>query len=300
MLALLLSGSLSHAATGDSCSFMTMVTADEYSYNVTSQPSGSCEKQTLTVSVLKQTLPFTRFASFSDSVVEKAWAEDLDADGSYELLILSHNFHEPAKKSLEIFAVEGGSLKQIRLPASGPAQGYRGGDRFFTESGRLVRAYPRYLPGDTDGKPSGGLVRTLFQYRNRELLTVGGKENIRNDAAPSVIARGKLKGEQPVRLKSIQVKQDFVEIKADGTIENYKTTRIADPWRLVIDIPGAASDLQVKEVVIDSFGISRVRIGADKDRVRLVFDSAVSPLPTETITQAENALRVGFYKPRKK
>lgn len=299
MLGLLLSGSISHATMANSCSFITMVTADEYSFDVMSLPSGSCEKQSLTISVRKQAIPFIRVAFSSESVVEKAWAEDLDDDGNFELLILSHNFYEPSKKTLEIFSVDGNSLKQIRFPASEQMTGYRGGDRFYTEKGRIVRTYPQYLPDDADGRPKGGVVKNLFQYRNRELLPVAGKEKVGSGAAPAVAGKGRLKGGQPVKLKSIEVKQDYIEIKADGAIENYKTTRVADPWRLIIDIPGAGSDLQVKDMIIDKLGISMIRIGADKDRVRLVFDSAVSPLPTETITPVENALRVGFYKPKK-
>ncbi len=295
ILALILVSSVSYAGGEPYCSFSSMVTSDDYSFNVTSQPAESCEKQVLRISVLKQAMPFTQFVAPSESIVEKAWAEDLDDDGNFELLILCHNYSEPSKKTIVIYSVDGNMLKQIRLPASDKMAGYRGGDRFIMENGRIVRSYPLYLSGDSDARPTGGEKRIFYQYRNRTLLLVAGQEKIRGNA-PSVKESARKKGAQLVKLKSIEVKQDYIEIKADGAIENYKTTRIADPWRLIIDIPGAGSDLQVKELIIDRQGISRVRIGVDKDRVRLVFDSAVSPLPTETITPAENALRVGFFK----
>jgi hypothetical protein len=272
-----------------------MVTSDEYSFNVTSQPAESCEKQVLRISVLKQAMPFTQFVAPSELLVEKAWAEDLDDDGNFELLILSHNYFEPSKKTLMIYSVGGNMLKQIRFPASEQITGYRGGDRFFMENGRIVRSYPIYLTGDADGKAKGGEGRILYQYRNRALFPVAGQEKARSNVSSSFTELARKRGVQPVKLKSIEVKQDYIEIKADGAIDNYKITRIDDPWRLIIDIPGAYADLPFKEVAIDKYGISRVRIGVDKDRVRLVFDSAVSPLPTETITPAENALRVGFF-----
>lgn len=282
------------------CSFITMVTSDEYSYEVMSQPMGSCEKQNLKISVLKQAIPFTGFSATTQDVVEKAWAEDLDDDGVYELLILSHTFTEPARKNLDIFSVEGSLLKRLSLPVADQSTGYRGGDSFSVANGKIIRFYPKYLQGDADGKPTGGQARIQFQYRNRQLFPVADRETKGDVAAATSMVKGKSKGVQQVKLKSIEVKQDYIEIKADGAIESYKTSRVPDPWRLVIDIAGASSDLPVKELPINSLGISMARIGADRGRVRIVFDAADSYLPTETVTQAENALRVGFYKPRTK
>jgi len=297
---LLLINSVSNAAAETDCTFRTMVTTDDYSFNVSSQPAESCEKQIFRIFVLKQAVPFTQFTGTTEFIAEKAWSEDIDDDGNFELLVLSRKVSEPSKKNLEIFAVDGTVLKQGRLPGLDKILGYRGGDKFFMENGRIVRSYPLYLTGDADGKAKGGEGRIVYQYRNRELLLVTGKDKLKNDNLPVVKESSLKKSVQPIKLKSVEVKQDYIEIKADGPIENFKTTRIADPWRLIIDIPGAYSDLQVKEVKINGHGISTVRIGTHKDRLRLVFDSAVSPLPIETVTQAENALRVGFYQPLKK
>lgn len=290
----------SYAATEIDCSFRTMVTTDDYSFNVTSQPAESCENQVLRISVLKQAMPYTQFVTPVATIAEKAWAEDLDDDGNFELLVLSHKNFEPAKKVLEIFTVDGNILKQLRLPESDQTSGYRGGDRFIMENGRIVRSYPLYLSGDADGKPKGGEGTVLYQYRNRELILVAGKEKAKSVAQPAAKESIKKKGALSVKLQSIEVKPDYIEIKADGAIENFKTIRIADPWRLIIDIPGVYNNMPAKEVVIDRHGISRIRIGTHKDLIRLVFDSAVSPLPIETVTQAENAIRVGFYQTLKK
>lgn len=299
MLSLLLLNSASFAGVEPYCSFRTMVTTDDYSFNVASQSAESCEKQVLSIAVLKQAMPFAQFVIPSDLLVDKAWAEDIDEDGNFELLIVSHSVLNPLKKSLEIYTVDGNSLKQVRLPQFPALEGYRGEDRFVIESGRIIRTYPVYLPDDTDSKPNGGVGRVLYQYRNREILLVPGRE--KETVAPVTTTKGAVKKSyQPVEIKSIEVRQDYIEIKADNNIENYKVTRIADPWRLIIDIPGALSAIKGKEVLIDKHGISKIRIGVYKDRLRLVFDSAVSPLPIETITPAENALRVGFYQSLKK
>ena len=275
------------------CSFSSMVTADEYSYRVSSNPVDNCSKQLLSISVLKNAYPFTQFVNPAGFVAENAWAEDIDDDGRFELLIVSHKADAPEVKTLDIFSVDGNTLKQARLPEMTDKSGYRGGDRFSREGERIVRSHPVYLPKDVDGKPTGGEKRILYQYRNRELLlAVAGPQ-------PKVQATtGKadaLKKGEPLKIISIQTKQDYIEIKTSASTDKYKVFRIGEPWRLVMDFPGAVTDIQDKTVQIDRFGISRARVGLNKGFIRIVFDSAAALLPTETVTPAENAVRIGFY-----
>jgi hypothetical protein len=98
-----------------------------------------------------------------------------------------------------------------------------------------------------------------------------------------------------VKVTAINVKSDYVEIVADGALENYKVTRIADPWRLIIDIPAARSAISSSSVAINTFGISNARIAIHKGKLRIVLDSNAAILPPETVTPVEKALRIGFY-----
>lgn len=279
-------------AADNSCSFNAMVTADEFSYRIASNSVDSCNRQILSISVLKNALPFTQFVNPTDYVAETAWAEDIDDDGRFELLIVSHKTDAVDIKSLDIFSVDGNTLKQARLPELLDKSGYRGGDRFSSEGGRIVRIFPFYQPKDKDGKPSGE-KRLQYQYRNRQLLLAGATPNQKVQPAAGK-AEPMKKGEQ-LKIISIQTKQDYIEIKTSTSTDKYKVFRISDPWRLVIDFPGAVTDMQDKTVVIGRFGITRARVGLNKGFVRIVFDSATASLQTETVTPAENAVRIGFY-----
>jgi len=284
---------LSFAVAPD-CSYSTQVITDEYNYDVSTRPLDSCEKQSFRIAVKMNANPFTRYEAETDTILERAWAEDLDDDGHYELFVVSRKASEPARKSLDMFFLEGSTLKRVRLPEPGAASGYRGGDRFATGGGRVVRIFPRYLATDPDGEPKGGVQQLVYQYRNRELLLAAEPELSINEHCELKPATGS-RGACSLKVRSIVVKKDYIEIKADAPIENYKIIRISDPWRLIIDIPGAVSAIPQKVVRIGSHNVSKARIGAHKGFLRIVLDSTVSPLPTETITPLENSLRVSFF-----
>ena len=277
----------------NSCSFNSMVTADEFSYRISSNPVDDCNKQILSIAVLKNAYPYTQFVNPAEFMAESAWAEDIDDDGRFELLVVSRKADAPHVKTLDVFSVDGNSLKQARLPDLPDKSGYRGGDRFFREGGRVVRSYPVYLPKDVDGRPSGGEKKILYQYRNRELLLVVATPQPKVSSVTGKL--DSVKNGEPLKIIAIQTKQDYIEIKTSASTDRYRVFRIGDPWRLVMDFPGAVTDMQDKSVIIDRFGISRARVGLNKGFVRIVFDAATATLPTETVTPVENAVRIGFY-----
>jgi len=281
-------------AVAPDCSYSTQVITDEYNFDVSTRPLDSCEKQSFKIAVKMNANPFTLYEAETETILERAWAEDLDDDGHYELFVVSRKASEPSRKSLEMFYLEGNALKRLRLPEPGGMSGYRGGDRFATGGGRIIRTFPRYLEKDLDGEPKGGEQQFVYQYRNRELLLASEPElsiNEHSEAKPAAKDRSSL----AFKVKSIEVKKEYFEIKADAPIENYKIIRISDPWRLIIDIPGAVSAISERTVPINSHNVSRARIGVHKGFLRIVLDSTVSPLPTETVTQLENSLRVSFF-----
>jgi hypothetical protein len=282
-------------AVSPDCSYSTQVITDEYNFDVSTRPLDSCEKQAFKISVKVNANPFTQYEAEVETILERAWAEDLDDDGHYELFVVSRKASEPSRKSLEMFFLEGNTLKCAHLPEPGALSGYRGGDRFLTGGGRIIRIFPRYLETDIDGEPKGGEQQFVYQYRNHELLLAAEPELSINEQS-SIKPAAKGRTNRALKVTSIEVKQDYIEIKADAAIENYKIIRISEPWRLIIDIPGAVSAIPDRMVPIDRHGVSRARIGAHKGFLRIVLDSTVSPLPTETVTQLENALRVSFFK----
>lgn len=285
------------------CSFNSQLDAGMYRYDVTADSEDACKSQLLRIAVNKDSNPFAKLITPSEAIVEKAWTVDLDDDGKPELLVISHDPADESKKSMDLYAIDGNIVKQVRFPAPTDMTGYRGGDSFQVEGVRIVRAFPLYLPRDAAGTPTGGERRIVYQYRNREILL-----GLATDAAKQgAIAKKDLKKAAKkskksavVKISGITPKADYIEIQANGPIENYKVRRVDDPWRLIIDIAGAGLGFQEDTITINSLGVSTARIGKHKGFVRIVFDATTAPMPMETITPAENALRIGFYaKPAK-
>jgi len=285
------------------CSFSAQEHFEQYSFSVTSRPAGECRSQSLNIAVQQNARLLAQFDRSSEKLVDSVWAQDLDDDGRPELVVVSHIPANPAAVSLAVFAVEGDTLKEIALPDPQAPEGYRGGERFSRDGGKIVRSYVTYRAGDRDGVPTGEKRVIFYMYRNRELLPVAGREvpaAEKQSVKPVVKIKGngKVKGAQAPLLKitGISVKSDYLEIRADGPVEKYRVERISSPWRLIIDIAGAVSAMPEKTVAINGLGISNARIGSHKGHLRIVLDSSEESLPTETVTPAEHALRIGFYR----
>lgn len=288
------------AAADGSCTYDERLTAGAYLFTVTAASADSCASQQLQLAAFRDNVLLARATVVHGAIVEKAWLEDLDEDGRQELLLLGHDSAEPAKKTLELFVVDGAVLKQVRFPDPPDLSGYRGGDRFSQEAGRVVRTFPLYRPQDPADSPSGGERTVVYQYRNRELLLVSVNDSVPPSPAGKAgrkTADKKDTGKAKPKITAIEVRADYIEIVADGPIERYKSFRLDDPWRLVVDITGVGSAMTEKRVAINSQGISEARIGSHRGYLRIVFVASVSPLPVETITTAENALRLSFYRP---
>lgn len=95
-------------------------------------------------------------------------------------------------------------------------------------------------------------------------------------------------------VKGIAVKEDYLEIQADGAIESYRTLRLSKPWRLIIDIPDARSSIPAASVAVGKFGIEKARIGLHDGFLRIVLDSSLLSLPVLDITKGEDSLRINL------
>ena len=63
-----------------------------------------------------------------------------------------------------------------------------------------------------------------------------------------------------------------IHLKSDGMLQSAETFTLEDPARLVVDLPGMKSALTQERVEVDSPHVSRVRVGAHADKVRVVID----------------------------
>lgn len=122
------------------------------------------------------------------------------------------------------------------------------------------------------------------------------------DPAPAVARSTKLEPVVPVTVnqapslvvvKGIVIGASFIEIQTNGTVEKFRSHRLAKPERLSIEIPGT-STVSVKLVQVKRLGVSKVRIGTTPGFVRVVLDAAKSSFPKYEIVSVENGLRVIF------
>ena len=95
-------------------------------------------------------------------------------------------------------------------------------------------------------------------------------------------------------IKEITAGSTYIEIRANQAIADYKSTIIAGPDRLVIDIPATKINQKAKSVSINKFGVTKARIGVSPKNIRIVIDSGKAHFPEHTITNTEDGLRINF------
>jgi AMIN domain-containing protein len=110
---------------------------------------------------------------------------------------------------------------------------------------------------------------------------------------PVVPAASALSPSKAVVVKGIVIGSSFIDIQADGTVDKMKQMKLAQPDRLAIDIPGI-STITVKSILVNKFGIAKVRIGSTPGVVRIVLDAIRSPFPVYSVYTTENGVRINF------
>ncbi len=282
-----------------SCAYKNEGLSGSFGYTLSSDPQPDCIRQKLKIVLQQGGKTYTHLVNGSNILAESSWIDDLAQDGIQELVVVSGHVANSVKKSLDIYTIESGLLKHIPLPDVPDKPSYRGGDEFRSEGGKILRTYSVYRANDPDSSPSGGQRTLTYQFRNNELLLAAQKEHIQSVKPVEAVKVSKASRKVPkgtsLKITGIGVKADYIEIQADGEIENHRIMRLSNPWRLVVDIPDAQPVFSYKSVNINRHGVSTVRIGANKGFLRIVFDATIIPMPPETITPAENALRVSFY-----
>lgn len=95
-------------------------------------------------------------------------------------------------------------------------------------------------------------------------------------------------------VREITTGASYIEIRANQPIENYKTTRLTNPDRLIIDIAAARIQQKPRSIPINKFGVTKARIGASPNNIRIVIDSAKAGFPAHTVTSSEDGVRINF------
>jgi len=98
----------------------------------------------------------------------------------------------------------------------------------------------------------------------------------------------------------MQKPQRHIVITADNDIKKYFSNTLKKPNRLVIDIPKAESTLEKTSFPVDDAFVERIRVGQNKDMVRIVTDFTGTRFPLYQIAQQENRIQVNLSSEKKK
>lgn len=283
------------------CSFKKSVQKSGLNFDITSRPAIGCAVQIIEISIGHGGKIFSRYRTDVDYLAENAWAADLNGDGKPELVVASRTVGNEARGALDVYQVDGKTVRRASLPELTDPSGYRGGDRFGLDGRQIVRTVPVYRDGDLAGEPTGGSRVLIYDFNAgrisfREQLdqqpeqfqalnrSAAGQTSVTSEA-------GKL--HRPL-IKEIAVTGTVIEIMADAPIGKFRTIKLEKPERIAIDIPSASSPLAGKRIKIEKSGISRARIGLNRGFLRIVLDSTLAVFPKHSITTSDHGLKIVF------
>lgn len=83
-------------------------------------------------------------------------------------------------------------------------------------------------------------------------------------------------------------------IQGDAPMKNYKSFLLANPSRLVLDIPGVSLHGNAVEIPVNGPELSRIRIARHPDKVRFVFDLTEGKNVRHTVVEQNNGLKVAL------
>lgn len=95
-------------------------------------------------------------------------------------------------------------------------------------------------------------------------------------------------------VSAIKVNSNSLEIVTGSGVADYKAFTLANPGRLVIDVPLAKCSISAKDIPVKRFGVAKARVGVYPDKIRLVFDAAGKPFPAYKIEKTGKGLKITF------
>lgn len=100
-------------------------------------------------------------------------------------------------------------------------------------------------------------------------------------------------------LTAIKKVDDGLVLELSAEPDSFKIFRLAQPERLVMDIPKTKSAIATKIIDINAFNLGKARIGTAQDKLRIVFD-AVGGIPPYSIVKSSSGLLIAFGESAKK
>ena len=294
-------------AADGKCSYSKIVTKGMTAFVISSRPANGCAVQVVKVTVRRGGKDIATVKADVDYLVTSAQAVDLDGDGTPELVVTSRTAGGVVTEGLDVYWLDGTTLRRSMVPELGEKDGYRGGDRFHLDGLQIVRTIPVYREGDTAGKPKGGTRLVKYKFREGSVAVDAQAEQApAPSAVPAVESAPKFAPQAPPEtaaalpaaaaqaITGITASEAGIEIRGDGSIEKFKVMRLDKPERIAIDVPGVTSNLIGRKITLDKFGISKARVGLNKGFVRIVLDTNLGAFPKYEVTSSGTGILIKF------
>lgn len=294
------------SAAASKCSYSKSVHQKGTEFDISSRPVSGCGVQVVKVSARQSGKRIASLRSDVDYLAQSAQVVDLTGDGRPELALISRASGGTITDVLDVYWLDGKTLRRSEVPELDEKSGYRGGDRFSFEGRLIVRTIPVYRFDDPAGKPSGGTRSLKYDFKEGAFSLYVQTESASNpsddasiqSAAPaaaviSAETRSAAPAAEGLAVTEIRPGGAGIEIRANGVVK-YKTMKLEKPERIAIDIRGANSTLAGKKIAIDRYGISNVRIGQKKGFLRIVLDSTLGKFPRNVVKPSDGGVMIEF------
>ncbi|MFA7404336.1 MAG: AMIN domain-containing protein [Pelobacteraceae bacterium] len=294
-------------AAGNKCSYSKSLHHKGTVFDIVSRPAHGCGVQVVTVTVQRRGKIIATVKADVDYLTQSAKVVDLTGDGRPELAVISRASGATATETMDVYWLNGTTLRGITVPDLDEKSGYRGGDRYNIEGRLIVRTIPVYRYDDSIEKPTGGTRSLKYDFKDGAFSLYVQTErasNLYSDSSAQSTAFGTPETpaeSKPARSNSaglaiteITAGESGIEIRANGAMGKYKTMRLDKPERIAIDIPDADSSLAGKKVAINRFGISKARVGRNKGFLRVVLDTTLTAFPKYEVKPSDSGLRIVF------
>lgn len=179
-------------------------------------------------------------------------------------------------------------LEVVRLPPSSPL--------LLGSLPSVTTAAPIITPPTVEAPPAPTTVTPLPPVGTPPSTVAVLPKPVVDPPAPAlVVAPVAVRPPQraPLLIKAIKIEHDGVLIESTGELGNYTTAVYRKPGKLLIDLPPGENRI-TKPVAINRFGISALRIGQSRERLRLVLDAIGETVPVHDIQRLSTGLKVRF------
>jgi type IV pilus assembly protein PilQ len=112
------------------------------------------------------------------------------------------------------------------------------------------------------------------------------------DKAQETVVDKPQQSSQVKLLQSISADSEGIQLSISGGIDKFNSFKLNKPDRIVLDLPGVKSGLSGKSFAINKFNVTQARQGIYPDKIRIVFDTAKSPLPPFKIEKNVEGLKI--------